>query len=172
MAHVAAAPHCRFGVSYDRALFERHGTFPENLHFAEDSVFNARLLRAAVEIVWAPEVVTAHAYPSSAGEMLRDQYRRGRLRVNGHPAWRTEVVARALAGAPVAVWRASRHASPVPRGRLAAATPLVGLGAVAKAAGALVGGGPSAGADAERAFHRWVRFERRGRASRHTQVNG
>ena len=43
-------------------------------------MLNARLLAAGVEIAWAPDVRTAHAYPRSARALFADQYRRGRTR--------------------------------------------------------------------------------------------
>ena len=138
MPHVSGSPTLRFGVSYARSLLERHGPFPEDLPAEEDVSLNARLIAAGVEIVAAPEVATAHLYPGTARHLLRDQYRRGRLRVQVRRAARPWplLAGRALLDGPVGVWRAARPGSPVPSHSLVRAAPLVAAGALATAAGA------------------------------------
>jgi glycosyltransferase involved in cell wall biosynthesis len=67
-----------YGLSYERLLFERFGLFAEDLRAGEDTEFNARF-RGKVVIVRAPDVRTAHRYPTTTAALLRDAYRRGRL---------------------------------------------------------------------------------------------
>ena len=144
MPHLDLPPHFRFGVSYSRASLDRYGPFIETLRHGEDVAMNSRLLKAGAEIVFAREIVTIHAHPASARELLADQYRRGRIRaaLSGDPVWQAISVPHVLADAPAALWRGSRPGSPVPRGRLAAATPLIFAGALATAAGTARGGLP------------------------------
>jgi GT2 family glycosyltransferase len=159
MPHVEAPQHSRLGVSYARELLERHGPFPESLEFAEDSVLNARLISAGVEIEWAPEVITKHAYPTSVGALLRDQYRRSRrsAALRGEALWRTRLLRRSLTNAPRAFWRGAQPTSPVGATELTLAVPLLLAGAFAAAAGAWVGGPSTSAAEAELTLHRWVR---------------
>jgi glycosyltransferase involved in cell wall biosynthesis len=77
LAHTAPAQRLLYGLSYDRALFERHGRFREDLRDGEDSDFNARLGEEA-RIVWAEEVRTSHRNPLRARDLVVDQYRRSR----------------------------------------------------------------------------------------------
>jgi GT2 family glycosyltransferase len=160
-------PWFRFGVSYAREMFERYGLFREDLAFAEDAEFNARLIESGVEIMPAPDVVTEHAYPTTVRNLLADQFRRGRMRasVAGEPCWRLELFARALANAAQALAAENRSHSPT---RLWERGPLVLLviaGGLAKAAGVLCAGGETAGARAELEFHRWVRRTSRARGT-------
>lgn len=67
----------RYGVSYERTLFDRFGVFREDMRGGEDTEFHQRLA-PEVAIRWAPEVRTAHRHPRRLGELLRDHYRRGR----------------------------------------------------------------------------------------------
>ena len=76
-------PHCRadhrnlYGLSYDRALFDRYGRFREDLRDGEDTEFKLRL-GAEVDIVWAPGVRSAHRYPTRLLELVGDHHDRGR----------------------------------------------------------------------------------------------
>jgi hypothetical protein len=141
-------PHHRLGVSYSRAALERHGPFPD-LELAEDAVFNARLLTAGLEIVWAPDVVAEHVYPTSVRALLADQWRRGRMAgaVGPRPLTRGGVVATALGDgqASLAVLASASTAS----GHRLRTAPLIVAGALAKAAGAVSGGSTASGAVAE-----------------------
>jgi GT2 family glycosyltransferase len=137
MAHVRAAPHLRFGLSYSREVLAAYGPFPEDLLAEEDVALNARLLAAGVEPVLAPDVLTAHAYPLDLRALVRDQYRRGRQRqaIRGARRGRVLLAGRALLDAPAGFARAVAPGSPVPRSAAARAVPHVALGALATAAG-------------------------------------
>jgi hypothetical protein len=132
------------GVSYARWALERYGPFLETLHVGEDSALNDRLSDAGIEFVWAPEVVTEHAFPTTVRAMLRDGYRRGRSRgsLQGGPLWRVAFAARAAIEPAISLARASRRGSPVARRRLPALAPFVVAGAAAAAVGILRAGRP------------------------------
>ncbi|TIP33160.1 MAG: hypothetical protein E5X69_29260, partial [Mesorhizobium sp.] len=49
----------RYGVSFDRTLFERYGVFNERMRSGEDTEFMARLPEA-LRPVWEPRVLTIH----------------------------------------------------------------------------------------------------------------
>lgn len=128
----------RYGVSFDRRLFDRHGLFDPDLPTGEDTEFLARLDHRPA---WAPSVVTLHRNAASLPALLRDQFRRGRryaasmaaLRGSGRlrilretlrlPRHARRLAALGLAGADLAQARS--------------ALPLVRLGTLAKAAGVL-----------------------------------
>ncbi|MDG4875975.1 glycosyltransferase family A protein [Mesorhizobium sp. WSM4935] len=67
----------RYGVSFDRKLFERYGAFDERLTSGEDTEFMARLPQA-LQPVWEPRILTIHRNETSLFGLLADQYRRGR----------------------------------------------------------------------------------------------
>ncbi|RWL97320.1 MAG: glycosyltransferase [Mesorhizobium sp.] len=67
----------RYGVSFDRTLFERYGVFDERMRSGEDTEFMARLPEA-LRPVWEPRVLTIHRNETSLFKLLADQYRRGR----------------------------------------------------------------------------------------------
>jgi glycosyltransferase involved in cell wall biosynthesis len=67
----------RYGVSFDRKLFDRYGSFDERLTSGEDTEFMARL-PAALQPVWEPRILTIHRNETSLFGLLADQYRRGR----------------------------------------------------------------------------------------------
>jgi len=67
----------RYGVSFDRTLFERYGAFDERMRSGEDTEFMARLPEA-LRPVWEPRVLTIHRNETSLFKLLADQYRRGR----------------------------------------------------------------------------------------------
>ncbi|MDX8438536.1 glycosyltransferase family 2 protein [Mesorhizobium australafricanum] len=67
----------RYGVSFDRTLFERYGVFDERMRSGEDTEFLARLPEA-LRPVWEPRVLTIHRNETSLFKLLADQYRRGR----------------------------------------------------------------------------------------------
>lgn len=130
-----------YSLSYDRALFERFGRFREDLRAGEDTEFNARF-REHAETVLAPDVLTAHRYPTEFMTMLRDAFRRGGLQARMQGAidgGRPQKIRVALAG-PRNVIRSFvvSARSPEPeRARLFRAWPLVIAGAAAYTAGAL-----------------------------------
>jgi glycosyltransferase involved in cell wall biosynthesis len=65
----------RYGASYDRRLFDEVGLFDGSLRTGEDTEFAARLPEPPA---WAPGVVTLHRNALRVGELLRDQFSRGR----------------------------------------------------------------------------------------------
>ncbi|TPN82616.1 glycosyltransferase family 2 protein [Mesorhizobium sp. CU2] len=67
----------RYGVSFDRKLFDRYGLFDEHMPSGEDTEFMARLPQA-MRPVWEPRVLTVHCNETRLLAMLADQYRRGR----------------------------------------------------------------------------------------------
>jgi glycosyltransferase involved in cell wall biosynthesis len=83
----------RYGLSYCRSLFVRHGRFDEKLPIGEDTAFN-RHVASEHPIPWHPEVVTLHRYPSNLPAAMADQLRRGRRAaayhrdLDGRPPWR------------------------------------------------------------------------------------
>ena len=133
-----------YGLSYDRRLFDRYGSFREDLRAGEDTEFNARLGPEA-NVVAAADVRTAHRYPTTISAMLRDAYRRGRLQ-----AAMVGQIERGPQGRPRSIKVASRgprnilrslwcvwRTSPPARARLLRAWPLVAVGGVVYSLGAL-----------------------------------
>ena len=110
---VAPAPKYRYGLSYTRAVLDRYGPFPESLPIGEDSVVKERLIEAGVEIGWAPDVLTAHAYPTTVRGLIADQYRRGRLRggLSAVASRRAGVLAQILLEPAIGLSRATRPSS-------------------------------------------------------------
>lgn len=149
----------RFSLSYDRSLFERYGTFREDLRVGEDSELQARFGNE-VAIQFAPDVRGAHHYPRSAPALLRDQFARGRRMAYSH-AWlqgddgRALIARSALRNAPEAARAGWRGGAGI-RGRveLLSSARLMAPGAAAYALGALTtpldGPRPSARAAARR----------------------
>jgi len=66
----------KYGASYNRALFERHGLFREDMEGGEDTEFHDRL-RDADRPIWRPEVRTVHTGVETIGDLLKTQYQRG-----------------------------------------------------------------------------------------------
>ena len=66
----------RYGVSFDRRLFEEYGLFDDTMRVAEDTEFLKRL-PPELEPVWEPEVRTIHRNETRLRGLLIDQYRRG-----------------------------------------------------------------------------------------------
>lgn len=81
LVHMRRAPECppakatRYGVSYRRQLFERHGLFRPDMRIAEDTDFNQRIGEAVIE--WVPEIITFHRYPTSLFGAVGDLFHRG-----------------------------------------------------------------------------------------------
>ena len=81
----------RYGVSFDRALFEEYGVFDETLRTGEDTEFLLRLPQD-LQPVWEPRVRTVHLNPTGLWRLLADEYRRGKRygrdmkRIHGWPA--------------------------------------------------------------------------------------
>jgi len=66
----------RYGVSFDRRLFDEYGLFDETMPAAEDTEFLGRLPQQ-LQPVWEPEVKTVHRNETRLSRLLADQYRRG-----------------------------------------------------------------------------------------------
>ncbi|WP_167480706.1 glycosyltransferase family 2 protein [Mesorhizobium waimense] len=66
----------RYGVSFDRRLFDEYGLFDETMRAGEDTNFLERLARAPLP-VWEPRVQTVHRNETSLMRLFADQYRRG-----------------------------------------------------------------------------------------------
>ena len=130
-----------YGLSYDRALFDRFGLFREDLRAGEDSEFNDRI-RGQVTAVWAPDVRTQHTEPARLRELLRDQYARGRRRVTaarglGAGLGARTIVHHAATNPRFALEQARRTSDHQERARLMRSWPLVVPGALAYMAGGL-----------------------------------
>ncbi len=135
----------RYGVSYARDLFDRFGTFREDLRTGEDTEFHQRL-GAQVPIAWAPEVRTAHRHPQRLSALWVDQFRRGR---RSAAAWSNlagpsarRVAADALTRIPACLRIAWHGSRPGERAWIAAASLALPGAALAYAAGALWGRAP------------------------------
>jgi glycosyltransferase involved in cell wall biosynthesis len=140
MPGVPAVDALRYGVSYDRRLFHRFGTFREDLRGGEDTELHQRF-GGEIGIGWEPAVRTAHRHPRHLAALLVDQYRRG---ARSSAAWaRLQgptprfVAINALRRVPGGVATAWRSAGAGERLWIAAASPLLPLAALAYAAGAL-----------------------------------
>ncbi|HSG40338.1 MAG TPA: hypothetical protein VLE27_11920, partial [Thermoanaerobaculia bacterium] len=140
MPGTSAAEALRYGVSYERSLFDRFGTFREDLRGAEDTEFHQRL-EGNVEIAWEPGVRTAHRHPRRLLALLDDQYRRGARTAT---AWTRlqryrprEVAVIALRRFPAGLNIAWRSAEAGERPWIAASSLLLPAAALAYAAGAM-----------------------------------
>ncbi len=132
-----AALAARYGVSYDRAIFDRIGTFRPDLRVGEDTEFHRRL---DVPITWRPAVRTAHRGPVGPHDLIRDQFRRGshaaaaRSTLNATGRGR-EVLAQ-LRGTPADLAVAWLSTPPRERRALIASTPWLAVALGARLAGA------------------------------------
>jgi len=88
---VELLPTCN--VSFKRRVFERHGTFPEDLWPSEDHVFCQRLVAAGERLFFDPEITIDHLFRPGFGDFVRHQRRLGaasaaaRRRVDLPNAW-------------------------------------------------------------------------------------
>ncbi len=134
-----------YSLSYERRLFDTLGLFREDLRAGEDTEFNARI-PPDERTVFAVDAITAHRYPVTAGEMLRDSFRRGRLHaatqgsLEDKGPQRLRVMLRAPWNVARSVVLAARSGPPQ-QSHLVRALPLVVAGSVAYAAGALTTAG-------------------------------
>lgn len=129
-----------FGLSYDRALFDRFGLFSEDLRVGEDSEFNRRI-RESATIAWAPDVRTQHPGASRPREFLADQRRRGRRRAEARrrlygPESATKLVIDSVMNPAMALLHARQTADPSERKALLRGWPMLVPGSLAY----LVGG--------------------------------
>lgn len=130
-----------YSMSYERRLFDRLGRFREDLRAGEDTEFNARI-PAHERTVFAVDAITAHRFPTGAGAMLREAFRRGQLQAatQGAIEDRGPQRVRVLLRAPWSVGRSIIIAARSPRperARLVRSLPLVVAGSLAYSAGAL-----------------------------------
>lgn len=145
-----------FSLSYDRSLLDELGPFDAALRIGEDSLMVARITKLGETPWFDPAIRTAHPGPSTLRALLRDQYRRGRLRfaweaLSSPPgraqrwldAARSPVELALLAGGLSArgLSRRARFtarssvAGADDRRRLASCAPLIGMGVVANQLG-------------------------------------
>lgn len=145
LLHVRRAPEypaqwakC-YGVSYDRAVFERHGLFRDDLRIGEDTEFNARIA-ANGPILWAPHIVTLHRYPQTVRVAVRDMFRRGAELYAYNLAHRRWPLLASM-GQALDCWRAAHCLMGLAQGQtrtaLIRATPLIALFALAYAGGGI-----------------------------------
>jgi GT2 family glycosyltransferase len=137
----------KYGVSYARQVFDRHGGFRADFESGEDTEFNKRLVGADAPI-WAPEVLTVHRGPDTLGSFFRGQFLRGRRMAK---AWRAlgildsmTVVRDALARTRPIVRETWRVVEPRHRGAALLCIPLIVLGNLVYAWGAWRGEGRGA----------------------------
>lgn len=132
-----------YGASYDRALFAAYGLFREDLESGEDTEFNQRLSPHDAPH-WAPEIITVHQGADSLGAFFQSQWRRGKRMAQAWSALgafgATEVGRNAVAR--TAMILSEMWSVVEPRQRLTAAlsVPLIVLGNLAYACGALMSG--------------------------------
>jgi glycosyltransferase involved in cell wall biosynthesis len=130
-----------YGLSYERALFERHGRFREDLRGGEDTEFNARL-QGVARIAWSDDVRTAHRFPMTLRLFLRELHRRGRLEATVHGKLRNGgpsglLVATRACRNILRALRFTLRFAPGERAPFVRAWPLVVCGGIVYAAGAL-----------------------------------
>lgn len=147
MPRAAPSLALKYGVSYARNVFERHGGFCADLESGEDTEFNQRLVGADAPI-WTPEVLTVHRGADTLGSFFKGQFLRGRRMAK---AWRAlgvldpVMVARdALKRTDPIVRETWRLVEPRHRGAALLCIPLIVLGNLVYAWGALRGEGRGA----------------------------
>lgn len=128
-----------YGASYDRALFDRHGLFREDLVAGEDTEFHQRL-SPEDRPRWTPSVVTVHHGVERLGPFLTDQYQRGRRMARAAEEVlqmrARRVGTDALRWIRRTVRMGLRVVEPRHRGSLVLAIPLIAAGNIALALGA------------------------------------
>lgn len=133
----------KYGASYARVLFERYGLFRDDIEGGEDTEFHRRLA-APDKPVWRPQVQTVHSGAESLIEFLSSQFRRGRRIAQ---AWREMGEFSGFAVAKNAIERTGqvigegfKVVESRQRWAVAAAAPLVIIGNIVYAWGALTAG--------------------------------
>ena len=141
MPHLDPGARYHHGLSYSRNLLERYGPFAENLRQGEDTLLNRRLIAAQIPIAWAPDVLTAHDYPTTAASLLADCWRRGRRRAElfRAPQDRIRLLAQVGLEGPLALSRCARPGSPMRVRDGLASVPLLVAGEVTTMLGVLRG---------------------------------
>jgi glycosyltransferase involved in cell wall biosynthesis len=66
----------RYGVSFERSLFDRFGLFDESMIVAEDGEFISRL-PSELTPIWDPAIKTIHRNETRLMALIGDQYKRG-----------------------------------------------------------------------------------------------
>jgi glycosyltransferase involved in cell wall biosynthesis len=129
-----------YGLSYDRAIFERYGRFREDMRTGEDTDFNDRLKPSLP--AWARDVRTAHPFPTTIGEFVREHWQRAHRRGVFYVAHTTKPPLRFVTGG---IWTLA-HATLLAfepalpgRGRPSRVQPLLVLGTIVRIAGGLSG---------------------------------
>lgn len=142
MPRTPAALALCYGASYDRQLFNQHGLFREDIEGGEDTDFHSRL-EPAQRPVWRPSIQTIHCGPSTLRGFLSDQYKRGQ---RASTAWQVMAgrsrrsFALGILGRIASTLRTSvRVAEPGHLPSTLLALPLIAVGGVVYAAGALSG---------------------------------
>lgn len=132
-----------YGVSYDRALFETYGLFREDLASGEDTEFNQRLPSEDTP-QWAPEVVTIHHGAESLGAFFRSQWSRGKRMAQAWSALgafgASEVGRNAIARTAMILREMWSVIEPPQRTAAALSVPLIVLGNICYACGAIMSG--------------------------------
>jgi glycosyltransferase involved in cell wall biosynthesis len=132
-----------YGASYARALFTRYGRFRDDLESGEDTEFHQRLAPAD-QPRWQPQIRTVHAGAETLSAFLSGQYQRGRRMASAWSAIGSHSPGFVARNALARTGQTIRESLQViePRYRLAAvlALPLVLLGNLVYAWGALAGG--------------------------------
>jgi hypothetical protein len=128
-----------YGLSFDRALLERLGPFREDMRVGEDTEMASRIPESAT-VAWNSDVCSAHRYPPRPLSLIVDQFARGGRRARAAPEGARSVARNALADLGACFRMARTAPDPRERSRRTAALPLLPIGAVAYAAGALVEG--------------------------------
>lgn len=133
----------RYGVSYDRTLFERYGFFREDLESGEDTELNQRLTLGDAP-QWAPNVITVHRGADTLRAFLKSQWRRGRRMAH---AWRAlgafnamKVALNAVTRTVLIVREMWQVVEPSHRGTAVLSVPLIVCGNLIYACGALTAG--------------------------------
>jgi hypothetical protein len=135
-----AAGTARYGASYARMVFERHGRFREDLRVGEDTEFNERIAVEA-QPAWAPQVVTMHRYPPTMRAALGDAAQRGRnlfIWNRGRSRHPLLISLRRVVGNLQMTRRLHRHADAPLRKELRRAAPRIALLALAYGGGILM----------------------------------
>jgi glycosyltransferase involved in cell wall biosynthesis len=129
-----------YGASYDRALFDRHGLFREDLRTGEDTELHGRLPEAD-RPAWEPSVRTVHRTPGRLAGLVRDHVGRGRRMVRAQRALGGRSPGRlalgALTGLPAKMMRGLRWSERGDRATAILSLPFMTVAAAAYAFGAL-----------------------------------
>ena len=139
LPHLDPPPAHRHGGSYARAAFTSARPFSETLRIGEDTAHDSGLRTAGVVLAWAPEVQTVPTYPTGVRELLADCARRGARRA----AWREDghgriaIAALLLREVPRGLQLGLRRGSPLRRGDVLRAAPLLLASAIAAVGGVL-----------------------------------